>query len=355
MIHFNELYVTEDGKHLVVDVEIDANSAYDGCYIDSIMVDLGTNCDDNGLSSSSVKIYDGTRVVGDLTGSDTITESDIKMWRDLLKLTSRKLKQDSEGMYYYDDMDDMGNPIIVYVDSRIPGIMEYVATHYAPIGTRSTFNAPYTPAAEDGFILSKLLQYIIDSIGNNTIDGVNMDIVAQTNSLIVPINNFINYLNGLVTNDASSSELLYTSKKDTQIHICAEPSDLVPLLDVKEKDLSKYLFIVTATANCEDADLEAIESLGCSSDVKGITGVAYNGKPLYDAAVNLASAFGDTCDTNDASAFNDFLMRYYGFLFALKCGDLCTAQYYWENYLMGSTSSRRLGRSNPCGCHGTYR
>lgn len=347
MIHFNELYVTEDGKHLVVDAEIDANSAYDGCYIDAITVDLGTNCDGNGFSSNAVKIYDGTRVVGDLTGSDSITETDVQMWRDLLRLSSgRTLKQDSDGKYYYDYVDDMGEPTVVYVDSKIPQLVEYIATHYTFIPTKTS-----TGVAMHS---EKLLQYIIDSIGSNTIDGVSLAYAAE-HGTVATINNFINYLNGLVTNAISASELLYTSKKDTQIHICAEPSDLVPLLDVKEKDLSKYIFIVIATANCEDADIEAIENLGCSSDVNGITGVAYNGKPLYDAAINYASAFGDTCDTNDASAFNDFLMRYYGFLFALKCGDLCTAQYYWENYLMGSTSSRRLGRSNPCGCHGTYR
>lgn len=355
MIHFNELYVTEDGKHLVVDAEIDANSAYDGCYIDAITVDLGTNCEGNGFSSNAVKIYDGTRVVGDLTGSYTITESDVKMWHDLLCLTSRRLKQSSDCNYYYDDEDEFGNPTVVYVDSKVPSIMEYVATHYVAINTHQTFAVPNQPADDSGFVASKLFQYIVDILGNNTIEGVSMEFVAQTNSWISPINRFIEYLEDIVTNRISASELMYTSKKDTHIHICAAPSDLVPLLDAKEKDLSKYIFIVTATANCADADIVAIERLGCSSDVNGVTGVAYNGKPLYDAAINYASAFGDTCDTNDASAFNDFLMRYYGFLFALKCGDLCTAQYYWENYLMGSTSSRRLGRSNPCGCHGTYR
>ena len=34
MIHYNNLYITEDSKYLVIDVAIDEDSTYDDVYLD---------------------------------------------------------------------------------------------------------------------------------------------------------------------------------------------------------------------------------------------------------------------------------------------------------------------------------
>lgn len=44
MVHFNELYVTEDGKHLVVEAEIDKDPVFYGCYIESIKISPVVDC-----------------------------------------------------------------------------------------------------------------------------------------------------------------------------------------------------------------------------------------------------------------------------------------------------------------------
>jgi hypothetical protein len=84
--------------------------------------------------------------------------------------------------------------------------------------------------------------------------------------------------------------------------------------------------------------------------------VAYNDKKLYDTAVNLADSYGDSCDNNDSREFMDFILRYYAFQSALKCGDIDQACYYWNNYLKGSSIRSSYGRNagGGCGCHGSH-
>jgi len=217
MLHFNELYITEDGKHIVIDVEIDNLDAYNTCYIDTVSIGVMAECSDNIMPDNSVIVYSIGKNDGDASGDE---------------LNGKTLSTDTQ-----------------------------------------------------------------DSNGNSS----DSSIYAADN--------------------------VYTTRNGKHVQICLDTTDtaIAALLKDTVKDLSKYLFVVKATAGGYEGNIAEIASMDCVFDEKSITGVAYNGKPLYNAAVNYASAIGDNCDTKDFTAFNDFLMRYYGFLFALKCGDLCTA------------------------------
>lgn len=198
MLHFNELYITEDNKCLVIDVEVDDYSVYDSCYIDTIDFSLGAGCDD-GTLGDFVSVYsdDGEHEKHKRFVLETTDESVVQMFGD-------------------------------------------------------------TPKSFDGLVFVKV------------------------------------------------------------------------------------------TAMC---DTETLVKTECGCESNEICGIAYNGKPIYDNAVKYADSYGASCSNNDMTAFLDWLLRYYGFLFALKNGDLCQAKYYWNNYLKGSASVARS--SNPCGCHGT--
>jgi hypothetical protein len=142
----------------------------------------------------------------------------------------------------------------------------------------------------------------------------------------------------------------YIPVKKRHVRICLDKNDEA-LVRLGVEDLSSSLFMVRADAAGGDA--EAIANAGCGWDTSPIFGVAYNGKPLYDSAIRYASSYGNTCNDNDAAVLEDFILRYYSFLLALKCGDVKQACYYYNTYL----TSAGLGPSSSgknCGCHGTY-
>lgn len=53
MIHYNNLYITEDSKYLVIDVSIDNESYYDNVYLDSIAIDNQDTYITNGPSTKA--------------------------------------------------------------------------------------------------------------------------------------------------------------------------------------------------------------------------------------------------------------------------------------------------------------
>lgn len=203
MLHFNELYITEDNKCLVIDVEIDDVPEYDSCYIESIEISSGWDCTEEGNFGAFVQAY-----------------SDEDEHRRHVRMMLKKADE----------------PIAALVTEE----------------------------------------------RNNPLEGI---------------------------------------------------------------------ILVRASASC---DVETLVNTECGCESNEIAGAAYNAKPLYDNAVKYANNYGNTCATNDMSDFVDWLLRYYGFQFALKCGDLCQAQYYFANYLNGTAPSGTRS-SNPCGCHGARR
>lgn len=57
MVQFNELRITPDGKHLIVDVQVEPLSYYDNVYIDSIHIDTQKTFVETGPSSQTVYTY----------------------------------------------------------------------------------------------------------------------------------------------------------------------------------------------------------------------------------------------------------------------------------------------------------
>jgi len=57
MLQFNELRITPDGKHLIVDVQVQELDYYEDVYIDSICFDTHTSYNATGPSSTAVKIF----------------------------------------------------------------------------------------------------------------------------------------------------------------------------------------------------------------------------------------------------------------------------------------------------------
>lgn len=219
MIHFNELYITEDGQHLIIDVEVDAYTVYDGTLISCIKVDLAENFTDGDISRNAVVVWD---------------------------------KDDD----------------------------------YVYVGT----------------------------------DDVLEHIYPRTNPL-----------------------------KETHVRLCLTSSDIKKL--GKQLNLLEHLFVVKVEADYT-ASASQLAEMNCDWENNTITGIAYNGYPIYKSIVRLSDNYGDNCDDISQREFIDYIMRYYGFVFALRTGDITQAVQYWNNYL--TDTSKIVSISRKCGCHGTY-
>ena len=57
MIHYNNLYITEDSKYLVIDVAIDEDSTYDNVYLYRIAIDTQDTYITNGPSNNAKIIF----------------------------------------------------------------------------------------------------------------------------------------------------------------------------------------------------------------------------------------------------------------------------------------------------------
>jgi len=57
MLQFNELRITPDGKHLIVDVQVQELDYYKNIYIDSICFDVHSSYSATGPSSNAVEIF----------------------------------------------------------------------------------------------------------------------------------------------------------------------------------------------------------------------------------------------------------------------------------------------------------
>lgn len=205
MIHFNELYITEDGKNLVIDAEIDDFPAYKDCYLERITVDTTKHCEEPGLFKE---------------------------------------------------------PLVVW------------------------------------------------------------EVVEE-----------------LITG------------QEQHVRLCLDASLLVPLINMKDS-LSDHIFVVKVEAVMVDKTGD-IAKMGCGWDNYIIYGAAYDGYPMYRNFLDLGESYSDDCDDSDTDALSDFILTYYGFDFALRMGDWCTAWKYW-NEMKGSTTGAGVMLGRGCGCHGAY-
>lgn len=67
MVHFNELRITSDGQHLIIDVSVLSESYYKNVYIDSIVIDNQDTYVGSGPSSNPVYQYSVPNGVSQLT------------------------------------------------------------------------------------------------------------------------------------------------------------------------------------------------------------------------------------------------------------------------------------------------
>lgn len=67
MVHFNELRITSDGQHLIIDVSVLSESYYKNVYIDSIVIDNQDTYVGSGPSSNPVYSYYVPNGVSQLT------------------------------------------------------------------------------------------------------------------------------------------------------------------------------------------------------------------------------------------------------------------------------------------------
>lgn len=69
MIHFNELKITPDGKHFIIDVQVLKESYYENVYLDSIIIDNQDTYVGNGPSSKAVYTYSVPDIILEPTGT----------------------------------------------------------------------------------------------------------------------------------------------------------------------------------------------------------------------------------------------------------------------------------------------
>lgn len=67
MVHFNELRITSDGQHLIIDVSVLSESYYKNVYIDSIVIDNQDTYVGSGPSSNPVYQYSVSDTMSKLT------------------------------------------------------------------------------------------------------------------------------------------------------------------------------------------------------------------------------------------------------------------------------------------------
>jgi len=263
MIKFNELYITDDGKHLVVDVQIEDLPVYEYCFIDDVKVSISSDCDAE-EPVGAISLFTGPTATA----------------------------------FSYEDLIELLNSIL-------DGVVQ-----------------------QSG--LSEEIKEMLD---------VNHD--GEIN--ISDINNVISRILAGNTDDIPT----YTRR----FRRCLSAADLVPLVDAKEKDLSKYIFKVDVHAVVV-YNSGSLAEYDCDLSINTASGVAFNGQPVYDAALKYAAALGsEGCDGSAAKYFEDFILRYYAFVYAIQCGDFCTAYSYWKNYLVGG-GAKVGSTSSGCGCHG---
>ena len=159
-----------------------------------------------------------------------------------------------------------------------------------------------------------------------TDDRKKIVIDAEIDNLPIYDNCYIDKITVTLKDDCDSSdkqEVVYENNDESgrqrRVHLCLPSLD--HYLDFVTGDLSKHLFLVTVEAGVDSTDINFTEC-DCGWDNRVTNGFIYDTKKLYDNAVNMARSYGDTCDTNDASQFMDFILRYYAFIFAIKCGDI---------------------------------
>lgn len=81
MIHFNELKITPDSKHLVIDVSVRNEAYYKNIYIDSIVIDNQDTYVGSGPSSKPIYTYNVPDIIPKLT-NEAVSQKHVRLYLD---------------------------------------------------------------------------------------------------------------------------------------------------------------------------------------------------------------------------------------------------------------------------------
>lgn len=178
MIHFNELRISPDSKHLIIDVSVLNDDYYDNVYIDSIIIDNQDTYVGSGPSSNPVYSY-------------TVPDEISKLTKEHL---GRKHVRLDLGTY---ELDDLDNLFFVYVKTKgtpapdTPCGMDNITT----LGTVSNMYPFYQQAmnyigeiAADCSIPQNFIDYILKLKG--------LDIAVKTGNYTDAINYYNKFFKG---------------------------------------------------------------------------------------------------------------------------------------------------------------
>lgn len=349
MLHFNELYITEDKQHLVIDVEIDDLPIYDDCYLEKITVDVADSCDGDGLFTDPKYEWKfKPEVPGDTNGDGIFNENDLIFWKEMLEFTfiprknvRERITEEGNIEYYYKK-----NGEEFLVTKQMIDLYDYVVANYEdPNGSNDDVN-------EFGAGL-RLLTYIGEFFTNEGIYKAFFgreydpqykpyDFNQDSECSLGDINMFINRILFFIQNPPDY-EKLYINKERHK-RLCLD------ILKLGVDDLSKHMFIVRAEAT--GGDQAKIASLGCTFDQCVIEDATFYSQLLYSRFMDMAAGYAQDCKSNMDNIV-DYIMRYYAFDFAMRNGDWCSAWQYLQS-LNGGGNTMNYVIGKPCGCHGPY-
>ena len=344
MIHFNDLSISDDGKHLNIDVEIDDMSAFDMCYIDSIKVIPVEDCD-NYCNTKGTVVYTGSTGLTyvDMDGDGQVSKQDIALIDKIQDLIVNGQDGNDESKY-----DINGDGIVDLRDYKC--IVDVI------LGKKDDleFYPKTVDVTGDGekniADLNDFNNYMISKLNKDNYSQDDWDLLENTedDEGIVHSSKLSDYQSFLRDNNVVKKE---SDPPKQHISLCLTPFEVFLQ---KGKTFTENLFVVEVTARC-DGNAAEIAQLGCGWDNNTIKGLVYYDKNLYDEALNLANSYSDDCDNNDSSRFVDFILRYYAFMFAVKSGNVKQACYYWNNYLRNYNSKiKSTFHRGGCGCHGAH-
>lgn len=361
MVHFNELYITDDGKNLVIDAEIDNLSMYRDCYIEKIEVDVADSCDGVGLfNGNQVTVFDfnrKVRVIGDLDGDGVVTKADVDVWNTLRALVNKKLYPENEtdepdifqgddGKYYY---------YYGTSSTQVKAISERELALYKEIA--ATYEDPIPISAHPGNMGGKLLGYIGSMIddymfakmfGHERVNDNIYDLNDDNEAGIADINTFLSFMEFIMS---SANQEVIIDDRGWHVHKCLDLQTLFAGLKTSPQE-RLYIVQVTVKPSFTAENAKALAEMGCGGwDNSVIQGYAFYGLPVYNNFLSLADSTGTDCESSLAP-LADFALRYNAFDFALRMGDWCQAWYYLSNYLLNHNVGPKAGYNKGCGCHG---
>jgi len=283
MIHFNELYITEDGKNLVIDVGIDDISVYDKCYIDSINITTAAKlCGDDKTGCEFTPVYtSGTGITYvDMDGDGVITECDINIVDRINELIDKMLSDDADNKY---DLNKDG-----VVDLADLALLAKTIVNTSEYDSNFDLNENEEMNIED---INEWVTYVSTRQDRLTDEEKEFFLDKEDddgNRIIGAFNTYVDLINNPTALKRKSTA------PQRHVRLCLSSIDvyLKP-----NQSLSNDLFIVKVKAHVAGNKAKIVE-MGCGWDLSELTGAAYNPYPLYRNFMNMANEYGDKCDSN---------------------------------------------------------